>query len=226
MLFWSQRWFAKTVPLDPTTNVGLTTTASGAHSFCTFCTTIGMPETKQTNIFSTHTIPDDEDNESFEPKDPVEPPLPAEDRTSEIIVNNKDAAITMPQTTVVNMGPITHVIPNDPESKSLDPQDELLRWHYHLGHLPFDRIKQLANKGQLPKRLLTCHTPFCAACQYSKMTKRPWRVKGDKKRTAKMATYPRTSSVRGSVGVYITWFHHTAQTNPHTTKVQVRHRFH
>ena len=33
MLFWSQKRFTKTVPLDPTTNVGLTTTASGARSF-------------------------------------------------------------------------------------------------------------------------------------------------------------------------------------------------
>ena len=32
--------------------------------------------------------------------------------------------------------------------------------------------------------------PFCAACQYGKMTKRPWRVKGDNKGTTKMATYP------------------------------------
>ena len=32
-LFWSQRHFAKTVPLDPSTNVGLTTTASSARSF-------------------------------------------------------------------------------------------------------------------------------------------------------------------------------------------------
>ena len=33
MLFWSQRRFTKNMPLDPTTNVGLTTTASGACSF-------------------------------------------------------------------------------------------------------------------------------------------------------------------------------------------------
>ena len=85
---------------------------------------------------------------------------------------------------------MTHVIPGDPEPKSLDPQDELLRWLYRLGHFSFDRIKQPANKGQLPKRLLTCHTPFCTACQYGKMTKRPWRVKGDDKGTAETATYP------------------------------------
>ena len=97
----------------------------------------------------------------------------------------------------------------------MDPQDELLRWHYYLGHLPFDRIKQLANKGQLPKRLLNCHTPFCAACQYGKMTKSPWRVKGDDKATAKKATYP------GQV-VLVDQME-KAQGNPHSTKVQVRH---
>ena len=190
MLFWSQRRFTKTVPLDPTTNVGLTTTASGARSFRAFCATIERPETKQENIFTTYIIPDDEDDESFQPKDPVEPPQTTEDSNEEILLTNKDEVITQPQTTVVDLGPITHVIPEDPEPKSLDPQDQLLLWHYRLGHLPFDRIKQLANKGQLPKRLLTCHMPFCAACQYGKMTKSPWRVKGDDKGMAKTATYP------------------------------------
>ena len=96
----------------------------------------------------------------------------------------------MPQATVIDLLLVPHVIPEDQEPKSLDPQDELLRWHDRLGHLPFDRIKQLATKGQLPKQLLTCHTPFCAACQYGKMTKRPWRVKGDNKGMAKTAMHP------------------------------------
>ena len=135
-------------------------------------------------------IPDDEDNESFQPKDPVEQPQQTEGSKAVPLTTNDDMAMTTPQTTVKDMGPITHVIPEDPEPKSMDPQDELLRWHFRLGHLPFDRIKQLANKGQLLKRLLTYHTPFCAACQYGKMTKRPWRVKGDNKETAKSVTYP------------------------------------
>ena len=189
MLFWSQRRYTKTVPLDPTTNVGLTTTAPGARSFRAFCATLERPETKQECIFTTHIIPDDEDA-SFQPQDPVEPPHSADDDQDVVPLPIQDEAFTPPPTTVVHVGPITHVIPDDPEPKSMEPQDELLRWHYRLGHLPFDRIKQLADKGQLPKRLLTCHTPFCAACQYGKMTKRPWRVKGDDKRTAKTATYP------------------------------------
>ena len=170
--------------------MGLTTTASGARSFRAFCTTLDQHETKQTNIFTTLIIPDDEDDESFQPKDPVEPPQATEDNTDELLKPKDDAPIIMPQATVIDMRPITHVIPDDPEPKTLDPQDELLRWHYRLGHLPFDRVKQLANKGQLPKRLLTCPTPFCAACQNGKMTKRPWRVKGDNKGTAKTATHP------------------------------------
>ena len=83
-----------------------------------------------------------------------------EDSNEEIFLSNKDEATTQPQTTVVDLGPITYVIPEDPEPKSLDPQDELLRWHYCLGHMPFDRIKQLANKGHLSKRLLSCLTEF------------------------------------------------------------------
>ena len=135
-LFWAQRRFAKIVPLDSTMNVGLTTTASGERSFRAFCATVTVPKTKQTNIFTTHIIPDDQ------------------------------------------------------EPTSLDPHDELLRWHYRLGHLPFDCIRQLALKGQLPKCLLSCKKPFCSASQYGKMTKRPWRVKGDDKKATKTVTRP------------------------------------
>ena len=82
------------------------------------------------------------------------------------------------------------MIPEDNEPDSLDPHDELLRWHYCLGHLSFERIRHLARSGQLSKRLLTCKKPFCTACQYGKLTKRPWRVKGDDKQSTKVATRP------------------------------------
>ena len=72
-LFWSQRRFAKTVLLDPQTNVGLTTTASGARSYHAFCTSVDAEEMNQTNIFMTHVIPDDEDDTSFQSSDLVGP---------------------------------------------------------------------------------------------------------------------------------------------------------
>ena len=186
-LFWAQRRFTKTVPLDPNTNVGLTTTAPGARDFRSFCATVTTPETKQTNIFTTHIIPDEEDDESFQPKDPVKTDTQEETEQAK----PQDEVMTeVPKASLVDMGPVTHVIPDDQEPTSLDPHDELLRWHYRLGHLSFDRIKQLASTGQLPKRLLSCKKPFCAACQYGKMTKRPWRVKGEDKKATKTATKP------------------------------------
>ena len=145
------------------------------------------PETKQTNIFTAHIIPDEEDDESFQPKDPVE--TDTQEETEQ--VKPQDEVMTeVPKASLVDMGPVTHVIPDEPEPTSLDPHDELLRWHYCLGHLSFDRIKQLASTGQLPKRLLSCKKPFFSACQYGKMTKRPWRAKGEDKKATKTATKP------------------------------------
>ena len=189
-LFWSQRRFTKTVPLDPRTNVGLTTTAAGTQSYRAFCASINEEEMKETNIFTTHVIPDDEDDESFQPKDPVAPPAEEENNPVASPEQSPEAPGMVPMTTQVDLGPITQVIPEDTAPTSLDPHDELLRWHYRLGHLPFDQVKQLAQTGQLPKRLLTSKKPFCTACQYGKMTKRPWRVKGDNKHATKTATQP------------------------------------
>ena len=187
-LFWAQRRFSKTVPLDTKTNVGLTTTAFGARSFSAFCATIQTPETMQPNIFTTHVIPD-EDDESFQPKDPIEQ-VDSDTKERPETAEKPDDPMTQgqTQTTVVDLGLITHVIPEDDEPNSLDPHDELLHWHYRLGHLSFDHIRQLARSGQLPKRLHTCKKPFCTACQYGKLTKRPWRVKGDDKKSTKVAT--------------------------------------
>ena len=143
-LFWAQRRYAKTVPLDTKMNVGLTTTAAGAHSFRAFCTTIKAPEAMQPNIFTMHVIPD-EDDESFQPKDPIEPPnLDTEEMADASGKLDDTMTQGQPQTTMVDLGPITHVIPEDQELTSLDPHDKLLRWHYRLGHLSFERIRQLA----------------------------------------------------------------------------------
>ena len=189
-LFWSQRRFAKTVPLDPRTNMGLTTTASSAQSYCAYCPTVTVSETVQPNIFTMYIIPDEEDAESFQPRDPVEPPSPSQDDQEEVPPKEDDIMATEPMTTFIDLGPITDVIPEDQEPTSLDPHDELRQWHYRLGHLPFERIKQLARMVQLPKLLLASKKPFCSACQYGKMTKHPWRVKGDNKNTTKTATQP------------------------------------
>ena len=84
-----------------------------------------------------------------------------------------------------------HVIPDDKEPTTIDPQDELLRWHYRLGHLSFKRILQMARQSILPKKLLNAKVPICPACQYGKMTRRPWKTKGQAQRSrVKAVTRP------------------------------------
>ena len=101
-------------------------TASGARSFCAFCTTVAIPETMQPNIFTTHIIPDNEDDDSLQPRDPVEPPSPEEDNQEKVLPKVNDIMTEEPQTTLVDLGLTTHVIPEDQELMSLDPHDELL----------------------------------------------------------------------------------------------------
>ena len=53
-------------------------------------------------------------------------------------------------------------------------------WHYHLGHLPFSKLKQLALNGKIPKKLAKLTPPKCAGCLFGAMTKLPWRGKESK----------------------------------------------
>jgi hypothetical protein len=49
-----------------------------------------------------------------------------------------------------------------------------MQWHYHLGHLSFQKLKQLALNGKIPKILLKLKPPKCAGCLFGTMTKLPW----------------------------------------------------
>ena len=102
-------------------NMGMTTTVSGARSFPAFQVTITAPETRQTNIFTTHIIPDEGDDDSFQPRDPVET-IMHEDATNEPVSNESQKAMTPEHiTTLIDMEPVTHVIPEDQEPTSFDP---------------------------------------------------------------------------------------------------------
>jgi hypothetical protein len=58
-----------------------------------------------------------------------------------------------------------------------DDQAELMQWHYHLGHLSFQKLKQLAINGETPMKLSKLKPPKCAGCLFGAMTKLPWRGK-------------------------------------------------
>ena len=67
-----------------------------------------------------------------------------------------------------------------PESQDVfaaSDKGELLRYHYRLGHLPYSRLKTLAESGVIPRRLSKVTAPKCAACMFGRLTKRPWRAR-------------------------------------------------
>jgi hypothetical protein len=55
-----------------------------------------------------------------------------------------------------------------------------MRWHYHLGHLTFPKLKQLALNSKIPKKLAKVLPPKCAGCLFGAMTKLPWQSKETK----------------------------------------------
>jgi hypothetical protein len=79
------------------------------------------------------------------------------------------------------MGPLTFdVNPKLEEDKhvylaAVDNQAKLMRWHYHLSHLSFAKLKQLALNGKIPRHLAKVKPPACTGCLFGAMTKVPWR---------------------------------------------------
>jgi hypothetical protein len=69
------------------------------------------------------------------------------------------------------------VLPEPEYAEHNTPQADLLAWHYRLGHLSFDRIYKLAERGDLPGHLKKAKQPKCAACMYGKAHRRQWRTK-------------------------------------------------
>jgi hypothetical protein len=103
-----------------------------------------------------------EDNETI--KTSNLPPPPADENPSEVI----------------RRGPFTfNPLPSqekgeDTQLAAVNNQTKLMHWHYHLGHLPFVKLKQLALNGEIPKKLAKAKPPKCAGCLFGAMTKIPW----------------------------------------------------
>ncbi len=64
-----------------------------------------------------------------------------------------------------------------------DKQARLMQWYYHLGHLTFLKLKQLALNSKIPKKLAKVLPPKCAGCLFGAMTKLSWRGKETKAAT-------------------------------------------
>ncbi len=58
---------------------------------------------------------------------------------------------------------------------TIDDQAKLMRWHYHLDHLAFSKLKQLALNGEIPQQLAKVKPPACAGCLFDTMVKVLWK---------------------------------------------------
>jgi hypothetical protein len=82
----------------------------------------------------------------------------------------------------------TIVYPDEEEKPMQNEAAELLRVHHRLNHVPFAKLKVMAEKGLIPKRLKDIEPPACSACLYGKASRKPWRSKPKKNRKVRTAT--------------------------------------
>ena len=54
-------------------------------------------------------------------------------------------------------------------------QDEFWQRHIRLQHLPFPRMKILAEKGVIPAKFSNMNYPLCPWCIFGKLYRKPWR---------------------------------------------------
>ena len=157
-LFWNQRKYVKTIKLDLRRNIGMTHTAPGIHK-CQEFITQQVIQTPCPCCFDTHIIPDDDDEVSLQPPDPIQtniqetpPPFPLQQQEQPSAMSEQEST-TLPTTTQVDFTPLQQIKPNlieqEDEPTRLNPSDELLRWHYKLGHAPFKMLQRMATQGDL-----------------------------------------------------------------------------
>ena len=131
--------------------------APGSEAFMAYLATMLKDRVDGIQAFVSHVIPesaDSDDNASLQPTDPVQV----------LDVDKEGSPMDIRATVQEDEGATTkfgmqdlaelYVIPNDEQPTTLSAQDELIRWHHRLGHLPYDRIRSMSQKGILPKRLL------------------------------------------------------------------------
>ena len=180
-LFWGQQKYAKTILLDKNLNIGLTWMVPGDEEFAAYVATMLSDRVDQIQAFVSHIIPDDKDADndaSMQPRDLVQA-LDTDEGESPVdtgttVQGDEGAMTTFSMKDLAKL----HITPNDKQPTTLPAQDKLIQWHHQLGHPPYDCIRSMAQKGILPKRLLECTKPFCAACQYGKLMRKPWQLKG------------------------------------------------
>jgi hypothetical protein len=162
----------RTILLDSRTNIALIRSHPSFSKFHSFCNEIASADGLLGEQEPLETPPIVTDNEDSMSDDEATLSNPIEQREHPDLPGN-----VFDPTTPAEGSPRFELLPEDEEVQYKTAQAEFLAVHYRLGHMPPEKIRALAKRGDLPKRLLNCRIPRCLACLYGKATRRPWRTK-------------------------------------------------
>ena len=176
-LFWDHRKYRKTLPLSEN-NIGLTYSAPNPHKFYAFAATIPPLE-------SPHIIPFDPD-ELDSPEMLASKGEPISKEEAEPIENDEAAENDKAAAEPIDFADSTQALPKSLPENLTAKQWELMKLHYRLGHISMHRLRAMAKQGLINKSLADIPPPMCAACQFGKATKKPWRTKTTPHSTSKL----------------------------------------
>jgi len=191
-LYWNQRANTRTVPLDPSINVGVLYTTTGYQARDDSCQVVEASMATH-NMLCCHDLgiaSDDkgEEEEAFLPIKDIEVLKEKLRQLQEELGPKEDLAFNL-------QGPLQQE--EDAREVDIDEEDhidepalaKMLREHHQLTHLPFSRMRAMSRAGLLPSTFQTCQEPVCSSCLYGKAMRRPWRTKGSSTGGLKRATY-------------------------------------
>ena len=199
-LEWGRGQFRKSIALDyDGHNVGVIHDSPGYELYATYCTELGEhgPSEENPIALPANIIePDDAGDitryrEAATEDENDEPQPPSDDKFTEELFPVRDAPLQTdfgPTDTAPEGAPT--VISDEEERDPREDMAELLKMHHRLGHMPFAKIRRLAELGVIPAKYKHARIPLCTACVYGKMTRRPWRTKAEPKGRTMALTRP------------------------------------
>ena len=197
MLQWGQRRFTRTITYCPRSNVGKFRSAPGVRTYGAYANVIERLQPQPTAF--PFVVSDDESSDAEresgesddESLDPQQQGTRDKSNESEYIPDS-----TEPQTPNLfelnfGQGEQPDIVEPDEDAESDETtENDMLRMHYRLNHMSFNKMKVLASLKVLPTSFTTSKTPKCAACLFGHSTRRAWRTKGKSKKKLMTATVP------------------------------------
>jgi hypothetical protein len=181
VLYWKNKQFKLTIPLDRTTNVATVPLAPGFQKYNIFCMEAGITNTEDSEELHqdpTAIVSDDEsDEESKHPEGHQS--AKADESAARVWEQNVPHDVGFNLNGPPLEGSSEGVKISIPQTRETMPKtmQDMMKMHQKMNHIPFEKIKELARQGAMDKAFAKCDTPICVSCQYSKMIKRPWRNK-------------------------------------------------